>query len=487
MEIRLLSMIVLLAGAAFAGLSVQGWELSQESYRPGSNGILTLELSNPILTGTDIKPVNSVDIDIVSQPEVAVTGNQYVGDIEPGGTTKLSIPFSINSSAKSGLYTIQFKIFGRADRPTGGYDTFSKLVTVPITVVDEPNLVLSTDNQVIGGLDKVTLSIVNNGGKATNVKIRTSDSSPVSLDGTDGIVIKSSLGNATVQMTLDSRNADDGPTDVPFLIEYEDELGLKKSVESNLRMTVRNERLDLSFTQMGDVITKQESTLSLTIRNDGKETLKDVRLSFPDDMLRIKGSGELKFGDLAPGESATASATVFAEIAPGVNLVSGELSWIEKDVQKAGERQVPITITSDADVGVYLEAKPLPLTTGSEHTVSVLVSNLGSYSIQNVDVRLESPALQSLDISDSQYIGGLQNDDFSTVQFQMKVNATSEGTYPVDVVVNYRDQSGDWKQRTITQNVSIYSPQVSSDSPVPVILGILVLGAAAWYFRFRKA
>ncbi len=486
MGMKLLSMLALLLGAAFAGLSVNDWTLSQESYRPGSNGVMELEISNPMISGFDIKAVNAVDIDIVAPPEIVVASDQFVGDIEPGGTTKISLPFRVLPSADSGIYSVELKLFGRADRPTGGFDTFSKRVTIPVTVVNEPNLILSTGTQVIGGLDEVTLTLVNNGGKATNVKIRTSEASPVSLYGTDAVFIQAISGNASALMTLDSRGAADGPTDVPFTIEYEDELGIRKSVESSLRMTVRNEKLDLSFAQQSDVITKKESTLALTITNDGSTGLRDVRLSFPDDMLRIKGSGELKFGDLAPGESATSSATVFAEIAPGVKLVSGELSWIEKDVQKSESRQVPITITSDADVGVYLEAKPLPLTAGSDHTISVLVSNLGSYAIENVDVRLVSPALKSLDISESQYIGGLQNDDFSTVQFLMKVNATGEGTYPVDIIVNYRDQSGDWKQRLVTQNISVYSQPAAEVSPLPLLGAIALAGAAVWYVFLRK-
>ena len=44
------------------------------------------------------------------------------------------------------------------------------------------------------------------------------------------------------------------------------------------------------------------------------------------------------------------------------------------------------------------EAKPVPLVLNGQHTISVLVSNLGSYRIDNVDVSVSSPALSSLDI-----------------------------------------------------------------------------------------
>jgi hypothetical protein len=254
-----------------------------------------------------------------------------------------------------------------------------------------------------------------------------------------------------------------------------------------LRLTVRNERVDLTFTQQSDILTKDETTLILSVRNSGTEELKDVRLSFKNNTIRLKDHDELKFGDIRPGQNVTATGIAYADLPPGINLVDTEVSWIEKDVQKEESRKIPITISSDADVGVYLEGRPLPLMIGSNHTISTLVSNFGSYKIENVDVSIESPALSSMDISDKQYIGGLQTDDFSTVQFSMKVNATSEGEYPVYITINYRDQSGEWKQKRITQSINVYAPIQIQQSPIPIIFGALVmLALIVWYFMFRK-
>jgi hypothetical protein len=523
MQLKILLMGLLALGICFAGLSVDQYTVSKDVFKPGEPGVATVTVSNP----AGAERVTSISMTINNPSEITVTGAPGLADIDAGGSAIVSIPFRVKEDARPGIYLLNVMFTGyKSAGSTGLAATTTNTVSIPITVVNEPILSISSDKPSIGGIDQLTLTISNDGGKAFNLKIKipseseylsyysstmsatsSGSSSVASSTGASSSVSSTSRGtsdvalygisqifipeiapngNATLAVMLDSRNAIDGATDVPFLIEYEDELGISHSRIISLRMTVRNEKLDLSFIQQSDVITKKDSTLTLSIRNDGTSDLKDVRLSFTDTTIRIKDSGEMKFGDLKPGQTATASVMAFVELPPGVNPVNSEISWIEKDVQKQEAKQIPLTITSDADVGVYLEAKPLPLTIGSDHTISVLVSNLGSYSIQNVDVRIESPALRSLDISDRQYIGGLQTDDFSTVQFQMRANATSEGTYPVKVIVTYRDQSGEIMVRQVYQDVSVYAPMAGGDSPLPLVFGVLVIGALVWYFKFRR-
>ncbi|MFH0885107.1 MAG: hypothetical protein V1861_05345 [Candidatus Micrarchaeota archaeon] len=482
MKWTIVLLLMLTLGMSFAGLSVENFSLTKSVYSPNEPGVATVTVSNPI--GSE--RVSAITMTIQNPPEIQVTSAPKMSDIDAGGSAIVSIPFRVSDNARPGIYLLNVQFAGyKSVGATGSSQTSINTVSIPITVVNEPELSFTVDRTVLSSIDTVRLTISNNGGQAKSAKLTTVGT--VSLYGSDQIYLGELTGNKTVDLTLDSRDAQDGPTDVVLKLNYEDELGIPIENNVTIRMTVRNERLDLTFSQESDIITKKEGALKLSVRNDGTETLRDIRLSFPNDSIRIKDSDEIKFGDLKPGESATATATVFAELPPGVNLVASELSWIERDVQKEGSRQLPLTISSDADVGVYLEAKPLPLTIGTEHTISVLVSNLGSYPIENVDVGIKSPALSSLDLSDKQYIGGLQSDDFSTVQFLMKTNATAEGDYPVSVTVNYRDQSGEWKQRVITQMISVHNGVVTEQSPLPLIAGGFGLLLVLWYFKFRKA
>lgn len=477
-------MVLLLAGVSLAGLTITSYSVSQESFKPGSNGVITITVGSSSLAD---KLITGVDTDVYSPTEIVMKGGQFIGDIEPGGSTTISLPFKVASDAKSSIYTVQVEFIGVSDRPTGGFDIFQRRLSLPITVVDAPIFTLSSDNQLIGGIDELTLTIKNNGGKATNLKVSLPNSSKVGFYGFDEVFIKTVNDSVSVDVTLDSRDAANGPIDVPFIFQYEDELGIVHTSTTKLRMTVRNEPLDLTILQKTPLVTRNESTFTLEVKNDGEETLKDLRIGFDSSgSFRLTDSKELKFGDLKPNESASATALVFADLPPGVNLIDSTVKWIEKDVSKEEDRSVPLTITSDAEVGVYLEAKPLPLTIGQDHTLSVLVSNLGSYSIENVDVSVSSPALRPLDISDIQYIGGLQTDDFSTVQFQVRPNASSAGTYPVDVTVNYRDQSGEWRSEQIRQNITVYNGTQEEGSPLPLLVGVALLAVIIWWFKLRK-
>lgn len=483
MEIwKAIFLALVLACVSFAGISVSGYTVSKDFFRPGEPGVATITVSNP--TGSE--SVSSLTMTLDTPSELIVTSAPKLADITSGGSTVVTIPFRVRDDARPGIYLLNAVFLGYVRDPaTSLAKTTTNTVAIPVTIVNEPELSMSADKRLLSGVDDVVLTITNDGGIANNLRIRILGE--VSLYGTDQLYVGTVTDQASAPVSLDSRDAEDGPLDMMIIISYEDELGLTHDENTTLRMTVRNEKLDLQFIQQGDVVTRQDSTLTLQIKNSGTETLKDVRLSFLDSGLRLSDHSELKFGDIAPGTTATASGPVFAELPPGLNLVDAELSWIEKDVQREESRSIPITITSDADVGVFLEARPLPLTIGTEHTISVLVSNLGSYSIENVEVEFSSPVLRSMDISDKQYIGGLQKDDFSTVQFLVKVNASSPGTYPASIKITYRDQSGEWKTKSVVQDIAVYNGTAQQADPLPFVFGGVLLAAVLiWFFKFRK-
>lgn len=482
MSVKNMFVILLVLGLSFAGLSVTDWTVSKDTFGIGEPGVVTVTVANP--TGSE--QVSGVTMSVDMPYELTLTGSPSLSDINAGGSAIVSVPFRVKSDAQPGIYLIRLVFKGYTSEASGFSSYTENSVSIPITVVNEPILSISTDKQVLGGIDDLVLTVVNNGGPATNVKLKIVDSSNVAFYSVDQVFIQRVSDSASINVTLDSRSASDGAANIPFTLEYDDELGITHTDDTTLRMTVRNEKLDLTFNQLSDVITRKEGTLTLQVLNNGPVMLKDVRLSFEGTGIRLKDHDELRFGDLQPGGTATASAMVFADTSPGLNSVNSTITWIEKDIQREESRTVPITITSDADVGVFLEARPAPLTLGTQHTISVLVSNLGSYRIDNVDASLSSPAMRSLDIADTQYIGGLQNDDFSTVQFLMEINATSPGDYPVTIKVNYRDQSGEWKQKSMEQVITVYGPVVQSDNTLGLLIVAVLLGVAVWYFRFRK-
>jgi hypothetical protein len=293
--------------------------------------------------------------------------------------------------------------------------------------------------------------------------------------------------SAAVNITLDSRNADDGANDVVFTVRYQDELGNSLTEQKSMRITVKKESLDMDFIQKSEIFTGKDSTLVLGINNRGGKTLEDVKVSFGTTSLKLKDASEFKLGNIAPGQATEISLPVFADLTPGTNYVDFNVKYTDGNVEKEQTISVPLTITSDADVAVYITANPTPLGSGQEHTLSVLVSNLGSYEISNVDVSVSSAAFENLDVHSKEYIGSLDKGDFSTVQFKVKVKDLAEGNYPLNLTVNYRDKSGEWKTKAINDSVAIHAPVQQANGLIYYILGLVALAAIAlWYFKFRK-
>ncbi|MBI5046537.1 hypothetical protein HZC07_02280 [Candidatus Micrarchaeota archaeon] len=483
-----IAVVMLLCSVSFAGLSVSNWTVSQKTYKPGANGVLTVDISNPLVSGVNVKTVDAVTADITTPPEITTQGQQFIGSVEPGGVNKISIPFKVISTAKNFIYQIVVQLSGTAQKDEGGIDSFSRRVSIPVNVVNVPVITISTDKQVLNGIDSVGMIVKNEGGAATNIKVGFPQTSAIGFYGATQAYLPEIGGNKTalINVTLDSRAASDGPVTVPLIVSYDDDLGISYNDSYNLRATVKKEKVDLSFLQKSVIRTRNESTAVLAIKNNGNAILKEVQLSFKDASVRLRDSNQLSFGDIYPNQISETNATILANLPPGLNLVNVTLSWVEKDVQKEQEITFPLTLSSDSDVAVYLEAKPSPITAGGEHTLSVLVSNVGSYQIDNVQVTLASDSLKSLDISNQRYIGSLKNDDFSSVQFKIRANDVAEGSYPVNVNISYRDQSGQWITKSNVQMINIYKAESKNGNPLLIILPVALVAIGVWYFKFRK-
>ena len=192
--------------------------------------------------------VSSITMSIQSPPEIIVTGAPNLADIDAGGSAVVTIPFRVKPDAAPGMYVVNVLFSGYMTSPgtTSSLPT-TNTAAIPITIVQEPQLSFATDQQTLTGIDNITLSITNNGGKASDVKISvynpisSTNSSAVeesarassavnpglAFYGIDQLYVNSieKDGNTSMVVTVDSRNAPNGPLDVPLLVQYNDELG----------------------------------------------------------------------------------------------------------------------------------------------------------------------------------------------------------------------------------------------------------------------
>lgn len=475
-------LLLLFSSFSFAGISINNYTVSKSTFSPGDPGAFTLSVTNPTGSGR----VESLTLNINVPSAVTLSNPPSLSDISSGGSTIVTIPFKVKNDARSGIYLIDAEFIGfSVDSSTNVRNSVINTVSLPVIIVKEPIISISSSDNVLDGLNELRLTFDNSGGPAKDLRIKTAGN--ISLFGKNEIFVGDLLNSTSFVATLDSRSATEGPQDVVFNVSYDDELGNSQTEQLSLRVSVNKQNLNLVFDQGSEIVVGKESPFKLTLRNTGTTSLKNVRLVFDNsNEVGLKERSELRFGDLAPLGESTVTPIARVNLAPGLNQVGAKLIYIEKDVEKQEDIEVPLTVSSDAEIGVYLEAKPSPITIGSDHTISVQVSNLGSYSIESVDVTLDSPAFTILDISNSQFVGSLEKDDFSTVQFKVRMETLPEGEYPLNIKVNFRDGSGVWRSQNLTRSISLHTP-VSQGSSFPLIIVVLIiLGALVWYFKLRK-
>jgi hypothetical protein len=491
MEMKHALFALLLLGYAFAGLSISDYSVSPETIEPGGSGYITLTVSNPSTTDT----VDLVTVSVSSADSLGANRQFAVGDLEQSSSTTLTVPFQSSLTLQSRVYTVDVKARGTVqtyvyNAVTGDFKVQSsvveKLATIPIKVVKEPVLSISLSSENLEDMTAETITVSNSGGAASSLRMSITNSG-VGFLNTDEALFGTVENSAQQAVTIDARGASDGATKLSFLVTYRDELGEEHNETKEIPVTIKKGEGDFRFSQQAPVTTGKDDTLTMVVTNSG-DAVSDLQLTFSASSgVVLRGLNKVEIGDLASGESREISIPVVANLPPGTNSVNASLSWVEKGENREGSITIPLSVKSDSEVGVFLEANPTPLVSGGQHTLSVTVSNLGSYSIQGVTVEFASDSITLLTVQPEQYIGGLDKDDFSSVQYKVQVGNVQPGNYNATVKVSYKDASG--ARITDTKPVVIHiepAAQSGDGTGMLLLLAAIVAGAGYWYFRMRK-
>jgi LPXTG-motif cell wall-anchored protein len=489
MELKYALFALLVFGMAFAGLSISEYTLTPSVIEPGTSGVLEVTVEN---TGTT-DAVESVSITVSSASSLGMDRTFSVGDVEAGATVVISVPFSASEQISSGYYTASVRAIGRTAEYYLGSDgtlksrteTFEKTASIPVMVVEQPVISMSLSEESIEDLTNEVITFTNDGGNAKKLKV-TILNEGIGFLNTDQLYIPELGESASVAATLDARGATEGATKLQLFLVYQNELGIEMNSTKEIPITVQKAEGDFVFVQTEPIVTGEDESLKLTFTNEGN-AVTNLRFTFSDEEVRLRGLNEYKVGNVGAGESRSLEVPLVADLEPGTQNVVLNLKWTESGEDRIGTITVPIEVVSDANVGVFLEAKPAPLQAGMEHTISVTVSNLGSYDIEGTTVEFSSDSLTLLTIQPQQYIGGLESDDFSSVQYKVRVGYLEPGTYPATVKVSFRDASGKWLTIEKEANIAVVSPPSEEGSIVPMLFGLVIVGGVVyWWFKKRK-
>lgn len=476
-----LMMFLLLISGVFASFSVSSFNVSPAQVAPGQFGTVTFVVTN----GDAANSVQGITLEMSKSQYIIMDNRVIIGDLGPGSTVTLTLPFRVDPEAPSGIYPIDISVYGIAKAAFGtGTESQHKKVLMTIKVVRQPALQLSLEEGQINEISDEVLLIKNSGGAARKIYIRIMNANLGFLN-QDVVYVESVDKNVSLPVIIDARDANEGSQKIQFAITYEDELGNIYSETRELPISIKKESGDFIFTQTSQLITGKEGKMKLQLKNEG-DNAQDIRLSITSNNIQLVGISEYKVGDLRRGEAKVFEMPMLANVPPGSNVVKFNIKWVENGQNRESTRNVPIKVSSDADVGVYFDAKPTPLYSNGEYTISVTVSNLGSYPIEATTATFSSDALQLLSIQPEQYIGGLNKDDFSSVQYKVRTKDLAPGTYPMAITVKYRDASGEWVQKTVTANVGILQQPAQAGEGIEMLAVVVIIAIAAVYWLFLR-
>ncbi|MFA5108043.1 MAG: hypothetical protein WC492_00725 [Candidatus Micrarchaeia archaeon] len=497
----------MLAMPVFADLSVTNSTVLPSTLRPGVKGVVSMTLSN-----TGSVDIQSVQVEAAGTGYIFSEGQIRLGDYKAGTYGSATIPFSVPQDTPAGIYylTVRFSWINASG-------TSYKNVQVPITVTNPAIFSIDSLNKSIytTGDFEVGVKLSNSGGDARDIRASI-NSTQFFQSGPNPLTLGDLPANSSYNFPLGislASSVTSGTYSVPILITYTDEASAEVVSVESLRLNVKRKSptIELSLDGAQPFNPGHSLTMKLKVTNSGTDTAHDVQVgvagasayksatgidaSSVTDVLTSLGTPFANLGDIAPDNYKIAVLPV------GVNDVQAGfyrqyMSIKSKDDNgdaKADELQpLGINVEGVSDVSVFVSAKPAPIVAGSDNTLSVLVSNIGSSPIKALIVKIDGKDFVLQEAQDEQFIGGLAEDDFSTVQYKVKVANVPTSVSPLNVSMRFKDSyNRDYNRSQIVQ-LKILSPSdagAGAQGGVDIFMLIIVLviiGAAVWHFFLRK-
>jgi len=478
-------LVLLVAGLAAADLSLTSYFVLPTSLEPGVSGTIILNLKN---VGSN--SANGILLEAGSSPQISTSKTFSFGDLASGATTTVTVPFSISPQTKSGIYTVSLRFTWLSASASSTNSTRQSVFNIPLEIRSVPSFSIeTTSTSSYTSHDFLVNATLSNTKGALVKDVRISlNSSDFLQRGKIPLPIGDVNGSRDFSFLLSSSSSvASGDYEIPISISYKDDLGVEQSSTGKIivDVTVSAPKF-IASVDSGEPLTQGNRVrISMSLKNNGDETAQNVFISISNSsVLTPIGFSEVSAGNLPPSSFASVSFDVGVnDVLPGFYSLPLRVRYSDK-YGKETEAAISsgIFVESKNDLSVYVSSKPAPIVSGGVHTLSVLVSNIGSSPIKALSVRMNSSTFALLEAQENQFIGGLSQDDFSTVQYKVLVGNVPEGDYLLDVQLDFKDSYN--KPHTmsvpvILRVVSQQTAQAALGSQNGISPLLLLAGAAA--------
>jgi hypothetical protein len=236
---------------------------------------------------------------------------------------------------------------------------------------------------------------------------------------------------------------------IPLTVTYEDELGSTQTASLSIGpVNVYKRSIYFSVStqpNISNILPGQKVTITVQLSNVGTEEARFVKVSLAPNSSSfvLLNSGE-KYIDRIPvnGSSKVSfDLGVNSGTQPGfyplrISISFADARGVEQPmlIQNTG-----LEVAGVSDLDVIASASPAPITAGKKYTLSVQVSNIGTFQLKSVRTSVSSSFFDVLSSPDA-YIGTLSVDDYSTITYPIYVHDGIEpGRHTFITIITYRD------------------------------------------------
>ena len=433
-----------------------------------------------------------VEASAATQPPLTLVSGakQSLGDLgvnaEAQYTLTVKVPFDIPEGAVPLTFTFTYTV-------EGGQKKVETQQTTLILTKSTPRALLVdyTPKEIVaGGAEEVKVSLRNHLNSPLRLlELRfTSTSAAIQLGGLDYASVDALDANSTVTVPIRlyaPRSALGSTGTLTLTARFVTESGDPKSEAYTLGFYISGSRqsgvkLRLS-TDDYDLYATQINQVRFRLRNLGDEdaTRVSVTLRLSPSLSLVGDSGNWYFDDLKRGGEVLIEVRVFAQ----KSLVEGEMqantaqaSFEVRYLDSSGLEWVEeltsgLTVRGYIDLRVSsLSVRPEAVAPSSSFTVSGVVYNGGIVAAKSVNVTaLTSPPFLRT-FSDSTILGEIPRDGQSSFSLTLRVGDAAPATYPLNLVISYRDDRGHMQMVNATIQVNVAKPSLQQIQQQPLLL-----------------
>ena len=450
--------------------------------------------------------VVTLDADDAPIDVEAANGEKPAGNIAEGVSEPITYSISVDEGAEPGTYelpvTVEYthtQVIGREGAYNERDETIRRSVTIEIEDDANFRVVSASAQDLFGGSGPVTLTLENTGSATAydaNVAVQ-SGSAQLTFggEGTAGPFVGEWAPGETREVSLEgtlAEGADRRSYPLTATVNYDDADGdSKESDAMNVGVTPRVEsRFDVTDVE-STLAVGEEGSVTGTLVNNGGSTARNAVLVLSADTRNFEPiETEYAIGDLEAGASEpfTFDAEVSEAGAGGPRQLSFSVRY------RNGDNSVVESDPIDARVDVgpsrdtfAVDPVAASVQTGSSGELRLEVTNTGDEPVTDVSAKLFANSPLSTD-DDEAFVDRLGPGESQTIVFGISSSGSAlNKTYPVSLDFQYDDADGDTLiSDTYQVPVQVTEPTDEGGPPIPLILGVLVVLAAAAYLLNRR-